>query len=188
MKTLLTSFLRIVFLSLFLVPLAFAIASNQSDDMAGTITRNNTLTNMSILDIAERSKNLSILLTAIKIADLEDMLDAQDPFTLFAPTNAAFEKLPKETLAKLLSDKQQLITLLKYHLVSGALTTEDFQNGAIRTLEGQMIDVVKNKNGIKINNANIVASIMATNGMIHQIDAVLIPPADSMHQPNVKQR
>lgn len=177
-KIVMTNFLQIIFLSLFLNGLVFA----------NTDTATENLANMDIIDMTMRTQDLSTLLTALRTADLEEMLQAKGPFTLFAPTNAAFEKIPKEELATLLSDKGKLKNVLKYHMVSGALTTQDIQNGAVRTLQGRMLDITKMNNSIMINNAKVVApEIQTTNGVIHEIDTVLMPPVATLIPPTLNQ-
>ena len=138
-----------------------------------------------IVEIASGNKSFSTLVAALKAADLVDTLAGEGPFTVFAPTNAAFEKLPKATLAKLLKpeNKEQLKKILTYHVVSGAVTAKMLKSGPVDSVEGSKIAVKVVKKGTKIsvrvNNANVViANVKASNGYIHAIDTVIMPPAN----------
>ncbi len=123
---------------------------------------------------------MSILVTAIKAADLVETLNGSGPFTVFAPTNAAFNKLPSGTLDNLLNDKKQLTAILTYHVLSGDVMSKDIENGTVTTVEGQDLVINKTDTGVTVNNANVVkADIKASNGVVHEIDNVLIPPSKS---------
>ncbi len=135
-----------------------------------------------IVELATGNKSFTILVKALKAAELVETLAGEGPFTVFAPTNEAFAKLPKGTLAKLLKpeNKEQLKKLLTYHVVSGVVTAQMLKAGQIETLEGSKI-TVKIKKGKKapivtLNNATIKAGAKATNGMIYAIDTVIMPP------------
>ena len=134
-----------------------------------------------VVKIAAESKDHTTLVAAIKQADLVNVLSNAGPFTVFAPTNAAFEKIPKETLDNLMKDENraQLQDILQYHVYVGTLKTEMMEDGqTLNQVNGQNISVAKKDGKIIINNtANIIASIPAANGIIHVIDAVLLPPA-----------
>jgi len=136
-----------------------------------------------IVETVAKQRDLSTLAKAIKAAGLADSLKGPGPFTLFAPTNAAFDKLPKGTLDALMEpkNKEKLAALLKYHLLSGSHTSTDvanMRNGTmIRTIEGRRITITRTRSGVYINGAKVtVTDIKASNGVIHMIDAVLIPP------------
>jgi uncharacterized surface protein with fasciclin (FAS1) repeats len=120
--------------------------------------------------------NFKTLVTALKAADLVDTLKGPGPFTVFAPTDEAFAKLPKAKLDALLKDKAQLTKVLTYHVVAGKVMATDVKPGKVKTLQGENI-MVSDKNGmLKIDNAKIVkADIQADNGVIHVIDTVLMP-------------
>jgi uncharacterized surface protein with fasciclin (FAS1) repeats len=135
-----------------------------------------------IVELATGNKSFTILVKALKAAELVETLAGEGPFTVFAPTNEAFAKLPKGTLAKLLKpeNKEQLKKLLTYHVVSGVVTSQMLKAGQIETLEGSKI-TVKIKKGKKapivtLNNATIKAGAKATNGIIYAIDTVIMPP------------
>jgi uncharacterized surface protein with fasciclin (FAS1) repeats len=132
-----------------------------------------------IVGIAAGNKDFSTLVTAVKAAGLVETLQGAGPFTVFAPTNAAFAKLPKATLEALLKDKKALTAILTYHVVSGKVMAADvvkLKDGTkVKTVNGAEIKV-SNKHGVKVNDSNVVKTdIEATNGVIHVIDTVLIP-------------
>jgi uncharacterized surface protein with fasciclin (FAS1) repeats len=126
------------------------------------------------------------LVTALRAADLVTTLQGNGPFTVFAPTDAAFSKLPAETVADLLKpeNKERLARILKYHVINGRLTSAQINAMTLPTkvemLEGDTITVSKVGDNLKVNDATVViADVMATNGIIHAIDTVLMPPAAS---------
>jgi uncharacterized surface protein with fasciclin (FAS1) repeats len=109
-----------------------------------------------------------------------DDLSNAGPFTVFAPTNAAFDKLPKETLDALMKDdkKADLVNILEYHVYVGILKADYLQDGqTYNQVNGDNITIKKAGDKITVNGANVLASIPASNGIIHVIDAVLLPPA-----------
>ena len=134
-----------------------------------------------VVKVASGSRDHTTLVAAIKQADLVNVLSNAGPFTVFAPTNAAFDKVPKETLDNLMKDenKAQLQDILQYHVYVGTLKAEMMEDGqTLNQVNGQNITVVKKEGKIIINNtANVIASIPAANGIIHVIDAVLLPPS-----------
>lgn len=136
-------------------------------------------TGKTIVSIAAGNKNFTTLVKALKAADLVDTLAGEGPFTVFAPTNAAFAKIPKATLANLLKpeNKEQLKKVLTYHVISGAVTSNLLKNGQkVATVEGGNVTVkIKGKN-VSINNSKVIlANVKASNGVIHAIDTVLMP-------------
>ena len=135
-------------------------------------------TGKTIVSIASGNKNFSTLVTALKAADLVETLSAEGPYTVFAPTNAAFAKIPKATLAKLLKpeNKEQLKKILTYHVVSGAVTSKMLKSGKVATVEGGNVTVKISGKKVRVNNANVImADVKASNGVIHAIDTVLMP-------------
>jgi uncharacterized surface protein with fasciclin (FAS1) repeats len=134
-----------------------------------------------VVKIAAGSKDHTTLVAALKQAGLVDALSNAGPFTVFAPTNAAFEKVPKETLDNLMKDENraQLQDILQYHVYVGSLKTDLMQDGQVlNEVNGGNITISKKDGKIMINNtATIITSIPASNGIIHVIDAVLLPPA-----------
>lgn len=136
-----------------------------------------------IPEIATGAGQFNTLLAAVGAAGLGDVLSGPGPFTVFAPTDEAFDALPEGTVATLLQpeNKQKLIDILKYHVVSGrAYDSDAVKAGSVPTLLGRSVQVNVDANGVTINEANVVAkNIDATNGVIHIIDRVLIPSAMS---------
>jgi uncharacterized surface protein with fasciclin (FAS1) repeats len=133
-----------------------------------------------VVDIIVNSTEHDTLEAAIIAAELADDLSGPGPFTVFAPTDAAFAALPSGTIETLLSDPTgTLAQILLYHVVGGQALSTDLSNGqTIATLQGQTVEVTINADGVFINDAQvIVADITATNGVVHVIDAVLLPPA-----------
>lgn len=131
-----------------------------------------------IVEVASSNKDFSTLVEAIKAANLVETLKGKGPYTVFAPTNEAFAKLPKGALESLLKDKQKLVAVLTYHVVPGKVMAADIQNGPVNTVEGQPVTLDKTDAGVKVNDAHVVkADVEASNGVIHVIDAVLLPPA-----------
>ncbi len=134
-----------------------------------------------VVKVAAGSKDHTTLVTAVKKAELVDALSNAGPFTVFAPTNAAFDKLPAGTVEELLKpeNKEKLQDILQYHVFVGTLKTDLMQDGqTLNQVNGGNITISKKDGKVVINNsANVVASIPASNGIIHVIDAVLLPPS-----------
>jgi len=133
-----------------------------------------------VVKIAVGSKDHTTLVAAVKQAELVDDLSNAGPFTVFAPVNEAFAKVPKETLDNLMKDENRaaLENILQYHVYVGVLKTEYMQDGqTFNQVNGDNITIKKEGDKVTVNGANIVASIPASNGIIHVIDAVLLPPA-----------
>ena len=135
-----------------------------------------------IVDLAASTKFLSTLVAAVKAGDLVETLKSDGPFTVFAPTDEAFAALPEGTLETLLmpKNKDQLVEILKYHVVPGKVMSSDLSDGMkATTAEGSDITVHISDSGVKINDANVsAADIMASNGVVHVIDRVIIPPTE----------
>jgi uncharacterized surface protein with fasciclin (FAS1) repeats len=134
-----------------------------------------------IVDIAGKNKSFSALVSALKAADLVETLSGEGPYTVFAPTNAAFAKLPKGTLKKLFKpeNKEQLKKILTYHVMAGANTTKTLKSGTFETVEGSKITVKIRGKKVTINNAKVIMTdVKASNGIIHVIDTVLMPPTN----------
>ncbi|MDR8389568.1 fasciclin domain-containing protein [Aliifodinibius sp. S!AR15-10] len=135
-----------------------------------------------IVKLASDADNLSTLVTAIKAAGLVETLNGEGPFTVFAPTNEAFASLPEGTLESLLKpeNKDKLTSILTYHVVPGKVTSDALKDGmTAATAEGSDIMISLGDN-VKINEATVLkADIQASNGVIHIIDSVIMPPEDS---------
>ncbi len=128
-----------------------------------------------IVDVAAKAGNFNTLVTAVKAAGLVDTLKGPDPFTVFAPTDAAFAKVPKAKLDALLADKAALTKVLTYHVVPAKVMAADVKAGKVKTVEGQELTVTT-KGGVMVDNAKVVATdVAASNGVIHAIDTVLMP-------------
>ncbi|MDX1931959.1 MAG: fasciclin domain-containing protein [Capsulimonadales bacterium] len=129
-----------------------------------------------IVDIAAGNPDFSTLVTAVKAAGLVETLKGEGPFTVFAPTNAAFAKIPKAKLAALLKDKKQLTAVLTYHVVPGKVMAGDLQpTQMVKTVQGSEVKIVTSPAPM-INRAKIVKTdIEASNGVIHVIDTVILP-------------
>ena len=129
-----------------------------------------------IVDTAIAAGNFKTLVKAVQEAGLVDTLKGQGPFTVFAPTDAAFAKLPAGTLDGLLKDKDKLAQILTYHVVPGKVTAADIKPGEVKTVEGQSLKLRTKGRAVMVNNAKVTsADIMASNGVIHVIDTVMIP-------------
>jgi len=133
----------------------------------------------SIADIASGSKQFETLTSLLAQADLVETLDGKGRFTVFAPTDAAFAKVPKSTLDALAADPEQLKAVLLYHVAPGKLTARKVvKRKSIRTLNGARVKVRANRKGVRINDARVrKTDVRASNGVIHVIDGVLLPPA-----------
>lgn len=133
----------------------------------------------SIVEVAQGNADFSTLVAAITAAGLGDALSGDGPFTVFAPTNAAFEALPEGLLEKLLlpENKEILTKILTYHVVAAKVMAADVAAGDVATLEGSKISITTD-GGVKINGSSTVTAtdVEASNGVIHIIDAVLVPP------------
>ena len=128
-----------------------------------------------IVDVAAKAGNFNTLVTAVKAAGLVDTLKGPGPFTVFAPTDAAFAKVPKAKLDALLADPAALTTVLTYHVVPAKVMAADVKAGKVKTVEGQELTVTT-KGGVMVDNAKVVATdVAASNGVIHAIDTVLMP-------------
>ena len=131
-----------------------------------------------ILEIAAEAGGFETLLTAIDAAGLTDTLSSEGPFTVFAPTDTAFDALPSNVLSALLQDPQALANILTYHVASGSLGSGDIATmNTITTLQGEDVDITVFGSSLKINDAMVtMTDSQASNGVIHVIDAVLMPP------------
>ena len=128
-----------------------------------------------IVDTAVDAGSFKTLATALEAAGLVDTLKSAGPFTVFAPTDEAFAKVPKEALEALLKDKDKLTAVLTYHVVAGKVMAADVKAGKVKTVQGSEL-TISTDGGVKVDGANVVAvDIVADNGVIHVIDAVIIP-------------
>ena len=127
-----------------------------------------------IVDVAVEAGTFKTLVAAVTAADLAATLKSEGPFTVFAPTDDAFASLPAGTVESLLKpeNKQKLIDILTFHVVAGKIMSSDLlSTSSAKTVNGKMAPI-----GLRVGNANVVAAdVMASNGVIHVIDAVLLP-------------
>ena len=132
-----------------------------------------------IAEIAGGSNQFDTLTSLLGQAGLVETLDGKGKFTVFAPTDAAFAKVPKSTLDALAADTDQLKAVLLYHVASGKLTAKKVvKRSSIKTLNGASVKVRVTKKGVKVNNAKVVKTdIKASNGVVHVINNVLLPPS-----------
>lgn len=130
-----------------------------------------------IVDIAASDENFSTLVTAVTKAELVETLKVDGPFTVFAPTNSAFAKVPSATLNRLLADKKALTDVLTYHVVSGKVLAADVVSlKEAKTVQGQKIKIKVDGDKVYINDAQVIKTdLMAKNGVIHVIDSVILP-------------
>jgi uncharacterized surface protein with fasciclin (FAS1) repeats len=131
-----------------------------------------------IVETAQSKDDFSTLAAAIEAADLAEALKAEGPYTVFAPNNKAFEKLPEGTLESLLKpeNKAQLQSILKYHVVSGKVMARDVTAGKVKTLQGKQINISIHDGTVMVNDATVIQTdVAASNGVIHVIDKVLTP-------------
>ncbi len=134
-----------------------------------------------IVDVAVANGSFKTLTTALKAAGLVETLQGDGPFTVFAPTDAAFAKLPAGTVNMLLKpeNKAALVRILTYHVVSGNVLSTDLKSGEVNTVEGSPVKVMIGSGGVMVNNSTVqTADVKASNGVIHVIDTVLMPPSN----------
>jgi uncharacterized surface protein with fasciclin (FAS1) repeats len=155
------------------VSLAFVTSPTFASDSAKTAATTGT-----VVDVAASNADFSTLVAAVKAAGLVDTLNGAGPFTVFAPTNAAFAKLPAGTVESLLKpeNKAKLTAILTYHVVPGAVKAADVAGlSEAATVNGKKVKI-DTANGVKIDGATVVSTdIVASNGVIHVIDTVLMP-------------
>jgi uncharacterized surface protein with fasciclin (FAS1) repeats len=132
-----------------------------------------------IVDTAVSAGQFKTLVKAVQAADLAATLKGSGPFTVFAPTDEAFAALPQEKLEALLKDKKALTSVLTYHVVPGKVLAADVVNlESAKTAQGQVLAINAKDGKVRVNEANVIKTdILCANGVIHVIDAVLMPPA-----------
>ena len=173
-KTMKRNFLKFNILIFALGFATFSLTSCEKDDEG-------TMLPETVVDVVVSSNIHNTLEAAVVAADLAGTLSGTGPFTVFAPTDAAFAALPAGTIDALLADPSgDLADILKYHVVSGKAFSTDLSNGQeISTVLGKNITVTINANGVFINDAKVtMANIEAKNGVVHIIDAILLPPVE----------
>jgi len=130
-----------------------------------------------IVDVAVGAGSFNTLVAAVKAADLVDTLKGDGPFTVFAPTDEAFAKIPQADLDALLADKKKLTAVLTYHVVPGKVMAADVVKlDSAKTVQGESVTILVSDGGVKVDDANVVKTdIVTSNGVIHVIDTVLMP-------------
>ncbi|PMB00250.1 beta-Ig-H3/fasciclin [Fischerella thermalis CCMEE 5268] len=133
-----------------------------------------------LIALAESNRQFTVLTKALKAAGLVDILQGQGPFTVFAPTDAAFAKLPQDAVQELLrpENKEVLVKILTYHVVPGQVLSNDLKSGEVKSVEGGPISVkVNSPQDVMVNDAKVIQpDIKGSNGVIHAIDNVILPP------------
>jgi uncharacterized surface protein with fasciclin (FAS1) repeats len=132
-----------------------------------------------IVDVASASDTFETLVAALTEAELTEVLAGEGPFTVFAPTDEAFDALPEGTVEALLlpENRETLVKLLTYHVVPGSITSDDLSSGDVATVEGSPITVTVGEGMVMVNEASVIQpDIPASNGVIHAIDRVILPP------------
>lgn len=160
-------------------PTTDAMASDETDT-AATPVANDANT---IVAIASGDDTFSTLVTALNAAELAEVLSGEGPFTVFAPTDEAFAALPEGTVEELLKpeNKDQLVKLLQYHVVPAKVTSTEIASGAVDTVEGEPLNIQVDEatQTVMVNDATVTqADIIGSNGVIHAIDAVILPPSE----------
>jgi uncharacterized surface protein with fasciclin (FAS1) repeats len=133
-----------------------------------------------IIDLGIANPDFSTLVAAVTAAGLVETLSGEGPFTLFAPTNEAFAALPAEVTDPLLlpENVDQLVNILKYHLVAGSVLSSSLESGDVQTLSGDSVTIEVSDSGVTVNDATVTtADVIASNGVVHVIDKVLLPPS-----------
>lgn len=162
----------ITILAALLLLASLAEASDYASKTAGNESQKN------IVETAVAAGNFNTLVEAVKAAGLVDTLSSPGPFTVFAPTDDAFAKVPKAVLDALMANKTLLTAVLTYHVVPGEVMSSDLKNGmSAKTVEGSDVKITIDPAGVMVNNAKVIkADIKASNGVVHVIDAVILPP------------
>ncbi len=131
-----------------------------------------------VVEIAIGSPDHTTLVAAVKAAGLVETLGGPGPFTIFAPTNAAFAKLPAGTVESLLlpENKAKLVAILTYHVVPAKVMAADVKSGDVPTVNGKVLSVKADGMGVMVNNAKVIATdLVGSNGVIHAVDTVILP-------------
>ena len=144
-------------------------ANPQSSNTHAAATKN-------IVETAIAAGNFTTLVAGIKAAGLTDTLTGKGPFTMFAPTDEAFKKLPTGALDALLKDTAKLKAVLSYHVIPGHVMAQDFKSGEVMTTQGSALSAVVSSSEARVNGAHVrQRDITASKGVIHDIDAVIMP-------------
>ena len=149
---------------------------SQSNRVGEHASTNHTSPAKNIVDTAIGAGNFTTLAAGIKAAGLTDTLAGRGPFTVFAPTDEAFRKLPAGAMDALLKDSAKLKAVLNYHVIVGHVSAKDMKTGDVMTMQGSPLTAVVGSSEVQVNGAHVRrADLVATNGVIHAIDAVIMP-------------
>lgn len=130
-----------------------------------------------IVETAAASSTFKVFIAAVKTAGFAEALKGAGPYTVFAPTDEAFTKLPAGTWDALSKDKVKLAHVLSYHVIPGKIMVTEVKPGKVKTIQGDLLSLTSDNGKVTVNNANITQSdIVADNGVIHAIDTVVMPP------------
>jgi uncharacterized surface protein with fasciclin (FAS1) repeats len=153
---------------------SFAIAFTSASPVGASVAK----ATQDIVGVASTAGTFNTLVAAVKAAGLADTLQGPGPFTVFAPTDEAFAKLPAGTVESLLKpeNKQKLAAILTYHVIPGKVMAADVKTMQAKTVNGQSLAIEARNSGVTVNGANVIATdVAATNGVIHVIDTVVLP-------------
>jgi len=165
--------LRSVALALTLSATSFGVAYAANPDVGGAPMSESK----NIIENAVNSKDHTTLVAAVKAAGLVETLEGKGPFTVFAPTNEAFKAVPAKTMDELSHDPAMLKAVLAYHVVPVKLMAADVTNSKARTAQGANLELAKSGGFVTVEDAMVqTADITATNGVVHTVDRVLMPP------------
>jgi uncharacterized surface protein with fasciclin (FAS1) repeats len=164
-----------------------ACSSDDDGESGSTTTRDTTeqaasektMSADTIVDVASGNSDFSTLVSAVQKAGLVETLSGDGPYTVFAPTNDAFAKIPADQLDAILADPEQLTAILTYHVLPSKVLSSDLQpQQSVATVQGKNVDISAANGGASINGCSIVETdVEASNGVVHVIDCVLTPPA-----------
>lgn len=158
-------------------PTSTSSTTSASPSPSGAATSNQNLGELA--QAASTQGSFTILTKAVQAAGLTSNLTSQEPYTVFAPTDEAFNALPTGTVDDLLKpeNKQKLVQLLSYHVVPGRITSSQLKSGNVKTVAGNNVAVSVSGSGVTVNKAKVVqADIPASNGVVHVVDKVILPP------------
>jgi uncharacterized surface protein with fasciclin (FAS1) repeats len=158
--------------------LTFAFAALLVSTAGQTVTAADAAVPQTVVAIAASNPDFSTLVAAVKAAGLAETLSGEGPFTVFAPTNVAFAKLPAGTVESLLKpeNKAKLAGILTYHVVAAKVMAADVKTGKVKTVQGAELDVVVKDGSVMVDGAKVVKTdIVGSNGVIHVIDSVVLP-------------
>lgn len=158
--------------------LAIALTALIATAGTSTLRAQDSCNAKDIVGVAAANGSFNTLVAAVKAAGLVETLQSAGPFTVFAPTDAAFAKLPKGTVESLLKpeNKDKLVAILTYHVVAGKVMAKDVKTMQAKTVNGKSLSLKVSDSGVTVDKAKVVKTdVMASNGVIHVIDSVVLP-------------